>query len=641
MRQSPIGILGIGLLTLVLNACGSDSDRATRSPDLPAPVLDSIDVTCIDPATATASNGPITLVEGQTTQCMAQCVYRVVDQNGTTSLTPAGACDDLSWSAGACLNVDANGGVTATCPTATTRVTGQVDGGSDFVTFTVTAVAVDCTVVYPRGVIVPDPLPPPNCAGFPNFATSAPVGVTVPFRAAVRLNNGNLCYAPDAPAGFNACPQGLITFAAVNDPVASPNPPNPLVANFPNPPNGLASTLAQGEADVTATGSINQVDLTVTAPILNAQLCVESVAPAVIGGCAAYPPGDPVVCAVDPKPNIVAQGAPFQFYARAFFNVGLASAQVCDVTFNPDTTWDITLPADAGSNAAANPSVANTPNQDKGKVSGGDQATTDATVRASFTDGVGTASGSHLFNVVVSQVIARNSLLASSETVSNDPASPNFAQGNHAACVASFNLLDSTPLPVQIATQARLFGVLRRCPSNQVQPDGSCPAASLATTLEDVTNAEPVNNVPLGRIAWTAQPGVWDTTLRQCTAATSLITAILGPVLGNPGLVGDNDAFLPAPPRYTVGAAFPPGAGDARIFGASGGVQVEDNGVAIGASTLGTGAACVTATYTEGTASTTDGVTVIVFPVNEGSLLLDPSLAVPQLLCDLVTPLLQ
>ena len=59
------------------------------------------------------------------------------------------------------------------------------------------------------------------------------------------------------------------------------------------------------------------------------------------------------------------------------------------------------------------------------------------------------------------------------------------------------------------------------------------------------------------------------------------------------------------------------------------------------ASAEGEGAACVTATYTEGGVSDTDGATVIVFPVNQGSWVLDPALTIPQALCDLVTPLLQ
>lgn len=630
---SRASFLALLVACIGLTACG-DSDDSTQSPDLPPTQLNSVDVTCRDPATNTFTDGPIALVEGQTTQCTAVCTYRSVDKDGNINISAPGACDGLAWSAGACLNVTGNGDVTATCPSAGTSVSGVAEEQGDTVPFTVTAVTVTCSIVYPRGIA--DPLPPdPTCTSPGSFATTAPVGVTVPFRAAVLLSNGNSCYAPDAPAGFNACPQGLVTFAAADDPG-----PGQTVANFPNPPDGSAATLAPGESDVTATGSVNQVDLTVTAPQLDA-LCVESQPPPVVGGCAANLQ-NPVVCG-SPVPDLVAQGAPFQFYAIAYYNVGNASSQACDVTKLPNTTWSINLPADAGSNAAANPSVADAPAANKGLVSGGDQATTGATVRASHTDTTGTEAGSHLFNVVINQVIANNSLSVSSELVENDPNAGNFAQVNRAACVASFSLLDGTPIPVQIATQARLYGVLRRCDSTAVQPDGSCSAAGLSTTLEDVTNAEPANNVPAGQIDWSVQQAmIWNTATGTCTAPTLPITTILGALLGDAALVGDDEVPMPpmANPRYQVGAAFD-GVGDARIFGASGGTQVEDNGVAIGASTLSVGAACVTATYTEGGVSDTDGATVIVFPVNEGSVLLDPALTIPQALCDLVTPLLQ
>ncbi len=564
--------------TFSLSSC--KSDNAIRSPNLPPPQLNSLAASC--------SN--TNLIVGQTTQCNAACTYSQVNENGQVIITAPGTCDGLSWSSNdACVDIHpATGFVTAVCPTTTADVTASVDGGITSVPITVTAATVTCSIVYQKGAI-PDPQPDASCAGATDFAASAPVGVTVPFRAAVRLNNGQLCYAPDAPANAQPCPAGLVSFASSNV----------GVAQFPAPANGLATTVTLGTTNVTATGSVNRVVLTVTQAQLAAQLCVESLPPTV--GCVAYTQAT-VQCAADQIPDIPT-GTSFQFRARAFFDVGTSVGQVCDVTTNASTNWSI---SSVGSNAAANPTVNNS--NAKGNVSGGNQPTAGATVSATYTDASGTATGSHPFNVVVGLVIARNSLFASTAIVSNDPNNPAFAQTEEATCIAAL----ISPM------QARLYGVLRRCPSSAVGPDGNCDPAQFSNVLEDVTNAEPPNNARQAQIVWQAAEGFWDGL--QCSTSIPPLGQLVGVLLPQPGRVGDNDAGA----RYAVGAAFS-GNGDARVFVPG---QMEDNGVAAGASALSIGSVCVTATYTEGSAMARDGVTVIVFP-----LIVDPPL------CDVLRPL--
>jgi hypothetical protein len=624
---------------LALVAC--DSDRSTRSPDLPADTLDSIVVECQDPpGSATFSQGPITMAVGQSTQCVAECVYRSVDKNGNTNLSVPGSCNGLSWSAGTCLTVNGQGVVTATCQSPGTPVTGSVDEGSDSVNFIVTPVAVSCSEVFPIGA--PEPAPPLTCNPAPagTYSISRPAGVTVDFRAAVLLNNGTRCYAPTVSAaataaGFNPCPANLVTFAATDQGSA---PPTTAVADFPNPANGIARTKMIGDSDVTATGSGGQhVDLAVVPATLN-NVCVEL--NPVAGGCTSIVASNPTAACttVTTNPTVSQTPGPTkQFYAHAFFDVGTAVAQVCDVTDSVDTTWSITS---VGTNAAANPTVNNgvPAATNKGEVSGGGAPTTNAMVQAEHTNNAITRSDEHPFDVVVdSLVLGTNSLILSSIPIANNPATAE-TEADHAACVASINELDGPPLPLQLSTQARLFGIARYCLASTLT-NGRCPAPAATDVLVDVTNFVAGAQVP-GTITWTIdQKMQWDTTTETCIAPSTPLQAILGPLTAEQADVGDALAA-----NYVNSPAFdPPGAPDGRVAG--------DKGVAIGLSTLGSdpagfdgiGVACVRATYTEGAVTTEDdGVSVVVFPANDGSWVLDPATgALTQPLCPVASALLQ
>ncbi|MGH8529707.1 MAG: Ig-like domain-containing protein [Nevskiales bacterium] len=603
----------LGMLVLLAAALGlasCKSDNATRSPDLPSPKIQSIAVMCTD----------TTLIVGETTNCTAECTYLVVNSSGQQIITAPQRCQDLIWSSSntGVVTVDQTGLVTATgvCPSAApcANIAGTADNFVDSEAFNVVAATVTCSVVYPLGTGVPDQVPDADCEPSTDFATSAPAGVDVPFRAAAQLNSGQLCYAPTAPANQVACPANLVTFTSSNVTTAS----------FANPANGVARTNAIGTAAITATGSTNQVDLTVTAPVLNAQLCVQAATP--VGGCQDLTAADTFAsaCAVTAVPTLATGGAPFAFRARALFNLGTAVAQICDVTQDPATTWSI---QDVGSNTAANPMVNNTaPN--KGQVSPGNAATNGATVQASYVAGAVTASGMHDFNVVVNTVIASNSLVASAVPFGPNPDDPNYA--TRAACVGSFDLVDGLAEPPGLPAQDRLYAVLRRCQGGAAGAD--CAPAQLSDTPEDVTNAEATNVPPApGTIVWGKQIGYWDGS--QCVQPpdpTGLATVV--------GDVGDLDATLPPPSRYSNGAAFT-GMGDGRIFN-KGAATPRDNGVAVSNGGLSLGTVCITATYAEGGASTTDGITMIVLPVTNDSLLTDPDATAAIDLCNTLVPLL-
>jgi hypothetical protein len=591
-----------------INGCVDDS-CAEVPITVVNPTLNSIDAQCTD----------TTLVVGQTTQCTAVCTYLFPGNPTPQTLD----CINLTWDSGndAVVTINDNGDATGT-GAGTTPVTATVPGGSDSVEINVAPVAASCSIVYPRGVVA-DPVPNATCSGATPFAHSAPVGTTVPFRAAVRLNNGALCYAPDAPVGQQVCPATVppITFDSNNDPVAT----------FADPADGNADTVSAGTAAITATASVNQVNLTVTAPVLNATFCVESVARASVpvDGCANIGAAAPAQCVASATPTITT-GTTRQFFAYAFFDIGTAQAQVCDVTHADNApvavnNWLTPIPpADRGSNAAANPDVSNV-EPSKGLVSGGAQATTGATVRAAYTNGGTTVNGSALFNVVASQVIANNSMIASATLLNNTPGSANFAEPTRAACVGSFDLVDGLAAPPGLPAEKRFFGVLRRCPSTALQPDGSCDPAELSNNLEDVSNAEPGNNLPNGTVTWTATPGYWDG--NQCVAPTDP-TGMAEVV----GLVGDENASLPLPARYTAGAAFT-GVGDSRRF------TEADNGTAVSTGALSLGTVCVETTYTEGLAQDSDGITLIVLPVTNDSLLTDPDATEAVELCNSLVPL--
>ncbi len=602
-----VGILVV--LTAAFSLLSCKSDNATRSPDLPPPKIQSISVTCTD----------TTLIVGETTNCTAECEYLVANSDGQQVKTPPQRCQDLSWSSSntGVIRVDQTGLVTATgpCPSAATcaNVRGQSENFVDTVAFNVVAAQVTCSVVYPLGTGVPDQVPDADCLPSTNFAASAPVGVDVPFRAAARLNNGELCYAPTAPANQAACPANLVSFTSSNVAVAS----------FASPTSGVARTNQIGTTEVRATGSTNQVDLTVTAPVLNAQLCVQAATP--VAGCQNLTAADTFAsaCPATAVPTLATGGAPFAFRARALFNLGTTAAQICDVTNDPATAWSI---AGVGSNAAANPTVNNTAPQ-KGQVSAGNAATNAATVQASYQPGAPPpATGTHDFNVAINTVIASNSLVASVVPFGANPDDPNYA--TRAACVGSFDLVDGLAAPPGLPAQDRLYAALRRCQG--AAPGGVCAAADLSDSPEDVTNAEPANNVPQGQVTWNKTIGYWDGS--QCVQPpdpTGMATVV--------GDVGDLDATLPPPSRYTTGTAFT-GAGDGRIFDKSAPTP-RDNGVAVSNGGLSLGTVCITATYTEGAASTTDGITMIVLPVTNDSLLTDPDASAAVDLCNTLVPL--
>ncbi len=597
--------LGVLLfLAVALGLASCKSDNATRSPDLPAPKINSISVDCTNTA----------LFVGQTTNCTAECTYLTVNSSGQQIITAPQTCQDLVWSSSnpSQATVDQNGLVTAIAP-GSPNISGSADGMSDSEVLVIQAATVVCSIVYQPGV-VPDPVPDSDCLPSTNFTASAPAGVDVPFRAAVFLNSNQVCYAPDAPANQPACPANLVTFTSSN--VAT--------ASFANPASGVARTNAIGTTEIRSTGSTNRVDLTVTAPILNAQLCVQAATP--VAGCQDLTATDTfaTACPATAVPTLATGGAPFAFRARALFNLGTTVAQICDVTNDPATTWTM---ADVGSNAAANPTVNDTAPQ-KGQVSPGTAATNGATVQASHQPGATPAVGTHDFNVVANAVIASNSLVTSVTTFGANPDDPNYA--TRAACVGSFDLVDGLAEPPGLPAQDRLYAVLRRCTGGT--PGAECAPAQLSDTPEDVTNAEPTNLPPaVGTIVWNKVIGYWDG--QQCVQPpdpTGLATVV--------GDVGDLDATLPPPSRYTNGAAFT-GMGDGRIFNKAAATP-RDNGVAVSNGGLSLGTVCITATYTEGGVSTTDGVTMVVLPVTNDSLLTDPDATAAVDLCNTLVPLL-
>ncbi len=633
-------LLSTLFITLLLTACGG-SDRggdATKSPDLPPDRITAITIDCGNP-------NPVQLTVGASSSCTAVCDVESVSKTGAVSTTPSSCTSTASWATDCqgltVSNAAGSNGVITAVSADMCNVTASIKKvASNEERVDVVDVSVDCSFVYPKGSITPEPTPDSTCSnvGALNNDITVPVGVTVPYRAAVRLSDGTLCYAPDAPSGQKACPAGLIQFISGT----------PAVAAFTdNPPvNGIARTLAVGVTVISGTNSVasNPADLTVINPTLEA-LCVEFGNPTL--GCRPYNTNTVNCATVAPNPKIPVGGNQ-QFNATAYFDVADNDPNtgfICDVTSDANTTWSI---SNVGNGAGAAPTVSAA-----GLVNGGPAATVGALVEATYDQDGNPATANnnvtddHPFDVDNSLVLGSNSLMVSATTF--DPADP---QPTRAVCLGGYNLVAGTTSPSNpsVAAEKGFFAVTRKCLATNLS-GGACSAGTfVGTTLDDVTDADfvfppaaqPVHNGHSdeadGVIAWTVEPGYWSGVSAAnpggCTVATdpgSQGAALVAT------LIGDNSAGM----RYTPGAAIDPPQPDSREYAMG---VTEDNGQAeaIGASRMQTN--CVTATYTatssNGQQTTTrDGLTVIILPITNDSLLTDPDADGAVALCNTLVPL--
>lgn len=555
------------LAALFLIAC--DSDRSTRSPDIPADTLNSVTIAC----------NPTTIAVGLTGQCTATCTYRRVNSDGSVTITPPDACDDLGWNSDnpGIVSIDGGGTYTGEAPGGPVNVSGCVENVCDSVPITVSAACPEA------GSLV---LAPAD--------QDIPVGTQAPVRAFADFTDGSTNVEVTQQPGMDWSVPAQAFVSICNTQGGCPATTSP---DFPAAAKGVVRALMDsGGALVTVTGTYTQAGCAaspltdtatveaVPATLIQGGLCVEPVpdqpiAPPINGIddgqlFTGSRPDSGACRTTTPTPSIPVNGTQ-QFRARGRFNDGMER----DLT--QSTTWS---PADGAFF----------------DVSATGLATGTAPGTANVIGMFGGQTGQHPLTVFVAFVLGNNSLEMGvpidsdmdGDIDANDSLGKFFCVG-YADLVGG--LADSEDLPGAQQLRARA----RFCPQNTLV-NGACPPAQFVPAPgAPAFDARLLSN-------WEVEEGFWAG--NDCSGTTA----------GNP--TGMNVS-----PAQVGNSANP-----------------DNKGLVTPRGSVRLGTACVKATFAnplDAANSDFDGATALVLPITNDVVLQDDQIAQAVELCNTLAPL--